>query len=226
MNTLKRYGGCIAVSVLAHALIYISLNSYPTSTNSVYSVCFWGYILTYAVSPHKGEGDRWNWLCNHSYWKKIILSALPKAKITSQAALNHNQHYIFAAFPHGTASVNHIMTMTDGLGFLSKIHQGERRDLAASVLFYVPIIREILLWLGNVDASSTTAKIHLNKKRSLLIFVGGEKEQLMTQPGMHRVFCKNRLGFVKLALTYGAPLVPLYTFGENECYHIRYGKSI
>eukprot|EP00605_Chrysophyceae_sp_TOSAG23-4_P002906 GSChrysophyteH1.ASY1.ANO1.3201.1 assembled CDS len=110
--------------------------------------------------------------------------------------------------------------MTDAAGFLSKVYKGDRRDLAASILFYIPVVREILLALGNVDAGANTAKKQLQKKRSLLIFVGGEKEQLMTEPNSHKIYCRSRFGFVKLALQHGVELVPMYTFGENEIYHI------
>eukprot|EP00602_Paraphysomonas_sp_CaronLab_P004684 CAMPEP_0185018216 /NCGR_PEP_ID=MMETSP1103-20130426/1012_1 /TAXON_ID=36769 /ORGANISM="Paraphysomonas bandaiensis, Strain Caron Lab Isolate" /LENGTH=202 /DNA_ID=CAMNT_0027547947 /DNA_START=142 /DNA_END=750 /DNA_ORIENTATION=- len=110
--------------------------------------------------------------------------------------------------------------MTDSCGMLSHIYKGERRDLIASVLFMFPVLREILLFLGCVDADSKTAKYNLSKGRSLLIYIGGEKEQLMTTPGEQKIYVKNRKGFIKLALQYGAHLVPMYAFGENECYHV------
>lgn len=34
---------------------------------------------------------------------------------------------------------------------------------------------QILMYLGNVDASASTAKYNLKRGRSLLIFIGGEK---------------------------------------------------
>eukprot|EP01038_Epipyxis_sp_PR26KG_P004827 gene4827-6763_t len=108
--------------------------------------------------------------------------------------------------------------MTNGSNFLTKHYKGERRDLAASILFLIPFFKEMLLYLGCVDASNATANYNLKKKRSILIFVGGEKEQLMTESHSHKIFVKSRKGFVKLALKYGAHLVPMYTFGENEVY--------
>jgi Diacylglycerol acyltransferase len=86
--------------------------------------------------------------------------------------------------------------MTNGCGMFDQVHNGDRRDLCASVLFFIPVFRE------------------------MLIFVGGEKEQLMTTPGEHKIYLLHRKGFVKLALEYGIPLVPMYAFGENECYHV------
>lgn len=63
--------------------------------------------------------------------------------------------------------------------------------------------------LGCVDASSATCHYNLKRKRSILIFIGGEKEQLMTEPGSHKIYLLNRKGFVKLALQYGCDLVPM-----------------
>lgn len=67
----------------------------------------------------------------------------------------------------------------------------------------------MLLWLGGVDAGSKTAHHNLKIGRSVLIFVGGEREQLLTTPGEHTIFLSGRKGFIKLALEYGTPLVPM-----------------
>lgn len=102
---------------------------------------------------------------------------------------------------------------------------------------------QILIWLGCVDASPFTAHYNLKKGHSIFIYVGGEKEQLMSESGHHRIYLKERKGFVKLALQYGADLIPMvchrsasshgrplqyskalclmhvqYAFGENEAY--------
>ena len=53
-----------------------------------------------------------------------------------------------------------------------------------------------------------------------MIFVGGEKEQLMTKPRENKIYLRSRKGFAKLALQYGAHLVPMYAYGENECYNV------
>lgn len=95
---------------------------------------------------------------------------------------------------------------------------------------------QLLLWLGCVDAGASTASFNLKKGRSLLIFIGGEKEQLMSENGRHKIYLKTRKGFVKLALQHGAHLLPVvcsrfvitiffimssqYAFGENEVHTI------
>jgi hypothetical protein len=84
------------------------------------------------------------------------------------------------------------------------------------VLCYV--CRWFVSWVGCVDASASTAHYNLRKGRSILIYVGGEEEQMLTTYGKHIVYLKGRKGFIKLALQYGAPLVPLVrcTHSTNE----------
>lgn len=50
------------------------------------------------------------------------------------------------------------------------------------------------MWLGCVDASSATAHRVLKHGTSVLILIGGEKEQLMTQPYQYKIYLKTRKG--------------------------------
>jgi 2-acylglycerol O-acyltransferase 2 len=140
------------------------------------------------------------------------------ASITLENELDHKKQYIFCCFPHGPISANHLLTMTNGCEMQTKHYKGARRDLCASVLFTIPIFKDILIWLGCVDASPITAHYNMKKGNSIFIYVGGEKEQLMSESGLHRIYLLERKGFVKLALQYGADLIPMYAFGENEVY--------
>jgi 2-acylglycerol O-acyltransferase 2 len=118
-------------------------------------------------------------------------------------------------------SFHHGIMMTDTAGFMSKFPSlvTARRDLVASVTLAVPGYRELLMWLGCVDAGKATAKRVLRKGYHLYVLPGGEAEQLMTQYRKHRVYVRRRKGFVKLAIEHGASLVPVYAFGETDMYH-------
>ena len=74
------------------------------------------------------------------------------------------------------------------------------------VLFFIPLFKELVEWSGCVDASKKTAVYNLDKGRTLHIYVGGEKEQMMCKPGETKVYLNKRKGFIKLALKYGTPL--------------------
>lgn len=182
--------------------------------SSLYMICF------LFDRSYRRDGRDWPFFKNLKFWKYIANYFKAKIVLENGIPLNPKQQYIFASFPHGACSTQHILTMTDACGMLSDIYPSPRRDLCASILFYIPILKDILLFLGNVDASSKTAHYNLKKHRSLLIFVGGEKEQLMTKPRENKIYLKSRKGFIKLSLQYGAHLVPMWAFGENECYHV------
>jgi 2-acylglycerol O-acyltransferase 2 len=186
------------------------------------------YLITYLITSslvvcflddcYKRDGRKWPYFQQLLIWKWFV--AYFDGGISVETPLDSQQQYIFCSFPHGTCTASHLLTMTNGCGMLDKVHGGDRRDLCATVLFFVPVFREMLLWLGCVDAGTRTAHHNLKCGRSILIFVGGEKEQLMTTPGVHQIFLNNRKGFVKLALEYGSPLVPMYAFGENEVFYV------
>mmetsp|Transcript_31905 Transcript_31905/g.45928 ORF Transcript_31905/g.45928 Transcript_31905/m.45928 type:complete len:322 (-) Transcript_31905:119-1084(-) len=178
------------------------------------------YLLTCldCIRLSKYDGFVWKSFQQLRFWKLIVRKYFD-GNVVLEEPLVHEQLYIFCSFPHGAATAGHLLTMTNSCEMLSTHYTGERRDLAASILFYIPFMRELVLLLGCVDASSATAKYNLKKNRSILIYVGGEREQLMTEKGTHKIFVKNRKGFVKLALQYGAHIVPMYTFGENDLYY-------
>lgn len=51
-----------------------------------------------------------------------------------------------------------------------------------------------------------------------VIVLGGAEESLDAHPGKFTLFIRQRKGFVKIALTHGAYLVPVFSFGENELF--------
>lgn len=134
-------------------------------------------------------------------------------------SLDPTQQYLFAAHPHGVMCWAHYALFTDGRGFLSAVTPGiERRDLGATVLFWCPLLRDMCLWLGCVSAHRRVAERLLREGKSLLVYAGGEAEQLLTEPGRHAIVLRRRKGFLRLALRHGAHIVPTYAFGENELY--------
>lgn len=94
--------------------------------------------------------------------------------------------------------------------------------LTASAAFYVPIIRE--LWLASycIEASKKVAVKALEKGgpgTGMLVYPGGEVEQLMTELGKEKIYLSGRKGFIKLALEQGMEIVPVYAFGESDLYY-------
>ena len=61
--------------------------------------------------------------------------------------------------------------------------------IGASVLFYLPIVREITLWFGALDADKETVEMLLREGVNVELYPGGLDE--MIQPGT--VCCRTTL---------------------------------
>lgn len=141
----------------------------------------------------------------------------PEKELVKAEAMPDAQ-FVFAVFPHGTSADYRILM--DGILYevLPNIHR-KCRTLAASVLFRIPIVREMSLWTGCIDARRSVAENVLEKGMSILVLPGGMAEQLMTDHGREIVYLKKRKGFVKLAMKKGVPLVPVYVFGCSDMFY-------
>ncbi|KFP27247.1 2-acylglycerol O-acyltransferase 2, partial [Colius striatus] len=74
---------------------------------------------------------------------------------------------------------------------------------------------------GLIPSDKQSASYVLKKPEGgnmLAIIVGGAQEALDARPGSCTLMLKNRKGFVRLAIEHGTPLVPIFSFGENDLY--------
>jgi hypothetical protein len=75
------------------------------------------------------------------------------------------------------------------------------------------------IYIGIVDASRYVTRDLLEKgKHSIALCPGGATEALYAGRGRHTLYLKKRLGFVRMAMQTGTPIVPMYSFGENDTY--------
>lgn len=140
------------------------------------------------------------------------------------------QQFIFGVFPHGVSSDYRILL--DGMLYDLLPNLDSILTLSASILFRLPLVRELSLWTGCVDASrhvaeqilatNTSTNTNTIAKSSLLILPGGEAEQIRTMQGRERVYLQSRKGFIKLAMRYRVPVVPVYVFGVSDAYNTYY----
>lgn len=102
-----------------------------------------GYLPSYfeTLNIAKFDGEPWPYFQKLQFWTNFIKYF--DGKIELEEKLNNEQLYIFCSFPHGPLSVNHLLTMTDCCGMLSKHYTGARRDLAATVLHVIPFLKEV-----------------------------------------------------------------------------------
>ena len=126
--------------------------------------------------------------------------------------------HIFACHPHGIISISSIINLVLDTNQASSRIGIPYRFLTVSANFILPLWRDLVLACGFISASPSSAAWCLRKGISIFIVVGGALEALDARPGSNDLTLARRKGFVRLSLQYGARLVPVYHFGENELY--------
>lgn len=175
------------------------------------------WISTFGAE--KKLGSPWPAFASHPVWG-FMLSWFP---VTIQKPkdldLSPERTYVFAVHPHGALAFNRAAFGFDYARLWKCAFPGlDFRVLTAAAAFRVPLIREFWLWTFCVDAGKATARRVLHAGKSILVYPGGEREQILTTKGRHILYLANRKGFVKLALETKSPLVPIYAFGDTDLY--------
>jgi 1-acyl-sn-glycerol-3-phosphate acyltransferase len=84
--------------------------------------------------------------------------------------------------------------------------------------FRVPIVNNVLMKAGALPASQDNAHRVLKSGASVVCFPGGDLDCLRSFRERNRVDLHGNTGFVKLAFTYGVPIVPFVNIGGHEVY--------
>ena len=166
-------------------------------------------LYTRLVSrPDLGSGQPWKHFAQHD-WGIVALRRYLRLRLHVSQALRERdagKPVVIAIHPHGVASDYRVAM--DGLLY-DALPGRPVFTLAASVLFALPLVRELVLWTRCIDASKKVAARALSKGLSLAVIPGGEAEQMRTQTAVEEVYLAKRAGFVKLAMQHGAALVPV-----------------
>ncbi|GMH52604.1 hypothetical protein TrRE_jg10319, partial [Triparma retinervis] len=122
--------------------------------------------------------------------------------------------YILAAQPHGVISFCGMCSANYCIDEFRQI-----KTAAASVVTKVPILKHVMGVFGLIDASSKSLKRHLKNKGasgSVVIYIGGIAELFKSSRKEERLYLSKRKGFIKLALTSGTDILPLYLLGNTS----------
>lgn len=94
----------------------------------------------------------------------------------------------------------------------------ERRfhQLAHDLVFAVPGIRATLQPYGTVPASPKNMREALAEDAALLVYPGGDHESYRASWRSSEIDFAHRMGFVRLALELGVPIVPVVAIGGQE----------
>ncbi|KAF7235221.1 2-acylglycerol O-acyltransferase 3 [Varanus komodoensis] len=199
----------------ASLLLYLLFTSYwPIS------VLYLAWWISDWDTPERG-GRRSDWMRRWKIWE-LHKDYFP-IKLVKTAELPPTRNYVLGSHPHGIICAGAFATFcTESTGF-SLAFPGLRPSLALLAgLFYLPVYRDYMMSSGMVPVHkrSLDSLLRGGPGRAVVIVVGGAAESLDCAPGEHRVHLLRRRGFVRLALQhgYGADLVPVYSFGENDIF--------
>ncbi|XP_073510522.1 2-acylglycerol O-acyltransferase 2-B-like [Phyllobates terribilis] len=188
---------------------------------------YWALAVLYSAwlyidwdTPSTG-GRRSEWVRSWTVWK-YFANYFP-IKLVRTAPLDPGHNYIFGFHPHGVLVVGAFGNFcTEGTGFSSLFPGLTPHLLMLPAWFRVPFFREYIMSGSLVSSDKRSASYLLSKKsggQALVIAVGGPPEALDAKPGELTLQILKRTGFIKLALTHGAHLVPVLSFGENNLYY-------
>jgi len=141
------------------------------------------------------------------YFKKqeVIFDGFDEIKPNSKA--------ILAVHPHGILCCGWSTLVGCPIFF-----RNEMTWLATEQLFKLPWISDFLSWCSTSPVHKVSMIKHMKKGKNIALLPGGFQEATIFCKGAHRIFIKERKGFVKYALEYGYNLYPVYVFGEEQTY--------
>jgi len=139
-----------------------------------------------------------------------------KGQIFSTSPLDPKGTYVFAFHPHGVQPFT-VMWLQLSRAWRENFKGMRFCVMTASVMHFVPLMRDILQWLGGREVSRDTIMGTLAEKQSILLIPGGQQEMMVSRSNINEIRVLSRhVGFIKIAIQSGVPLVPVLSFGEEE----------
>jgi hypothetical protein len=86
--------------------------------------------------------------------------------------------------------------------------------------FAVPVWRDLLTQIGAVRGAREICGQLLESGEAVLVFPGGGREVMKHKHERYRLIWKERIGFARLAIQYGVPIVPFASVGVEDMFEI------
>lgn len=139
------------------------------------------------------------------------------------AALQDSSPALFALEPHGVLPLGMGAFYPGYTGFT-----GHRvMSFITSVCFKLPLMRHIYTWMAAGAIEKKNLQRFMNLKYSPVICPGGVQECIHLDQSISEcvLYLRKRKGFVKLALKYAYPIIPVFNFGLHNTYRFFVPKS-
>lgn len=133
-----------------------------------------------------------------------------------EAMTKNGRNFLCVCQPHGALSITGIVYSV----FASQpAYIGRVPTAVADAVLYTPIVKHVMGIFHLISASKSSLKRHLRQRGidgTVTLYVGGLAELFLSSESVERLYLKNRKGFIKLALTEGVEILPIYMFGNTS----------
>lgn len=188
----------------------------------LYFISFWSFtslisliILSMLYSTNRSKQPSWGYTIGDWINLKALEYFHVKMIIENELELINTKQALFALEPHDVLPLS-IFAFNDICGGLK---QRQTFGCITSVCFSIPLMKHIYTWVNAVSVDKKNMTKLLNQGKSLVVCPGGVQEVTLLENNHEIVlYLKSRLGFVKLAMQYGIPIVPAFTFGLRDSF--------
>jgi 1-acyl-sn-glycerol-3-phosphate acyltransferase len=90
------------------------------------------------------------------------------------------------------------------------------RGLGEHAHYEVPLWRDVLTVGGMVRGTRDNVRALMRQRQTILVFPGGAREVNKTRGQRYQLLWRERIGFARLAIEFGYPIVPFAAVGAEE----------
>jgi len=210
----------LVVGIVFPLHIILGLLAWPALALSIYSGSFGAIVFVLCYLPFylypaqsrfpgwKGFDALWRWMD----YTTTCPSYFGDFEVYNPHEVDADAQYFAACHPHGTVIFQRTFWRSEQL---RKHLRRDWRMLGASILFRIPIVRELTLWFGAVDAGRSNCERLLRNGVSVCVWPGG-LDEANSADRRDAVSIRTRTGFIRLAVKHGVPVLPCFVFGELD----------
>lgn len=232
LRSAASHAAIIAIMYVPVHLVVAALVSTFLVLPAVHAASMWIGSLTiyFALTGFSGDehtgrrewGSFQDWIGGEA--ERVLPSWLGSFSVVAEqgAAFDPNQRYVFAYMPHGLYPLG-AAYLPHTPSFRKVVNGVRPATLTASIVFQLPFLRDILMWVGARAVRRTTFVHTLREKNAVLVVPGGQAElvgtYLLTEKPAVAALYTRHYGFVRLAIQEHAALVPVVVLGEATSLH-------
>jgi len=176
-----------------------------------------GFTILLVLHSSVWWPKRWDWQAFRrsrlmSTWLECFRFRFVMDFDITQYIEKHGERSIHLEFPHGAYPMGPVLA-----GLAVEMFTGGSMcyGMGANVVFMIPIWAHVYSYYGMLEITRKNIIKLLDQGKSCALTPGGISEMFLVYPDKDVLYFNKRKGYIKLALEEGAPLIPVYHFGNN-----------